>query len=84
MLPLIVSLNFHLRYIPKIPQEGTPIAFSISGKKGDTNETKLKGLVKDLEAPNRRLIICAKKNFCMTVQGNTLTGTVLAAELVQS
>ena len=46
----------------------------------DANDTKLKGRVKDLEALDRRLILCAKNTGSwLTVHRSTVTGTVLAA-----
>ena len=46
----------------------------------DANEEKLKGLFTYLKSHDRRLIIRAKKkDSCLTVLGNTVTGTVLAA-----
>ena len=46
----------------------------------DANKAKLKGLVKDLEALNRRLIFHTKKTGSwLTVWGATVTSTVLAS-----
>ena len=46
----------------------------------EVNEAKLKVLVKDLEALDRRLILRAKNTGSwMTVQHTTVTGTVLVA-----
>ena len=46
----------------------------------DTNEAKIKVLVKDLEETDHRLIIRTKNTGSwLTVQGNTVTGTLLAA-----
>ena len=45
----------------------------------DTNDSKLKGIVDDLEAPDRRIILRAKKNgSCLSVQSITITSTLLA------
>ena len=47
----------------------------------DANEDKLKGLVKDLEATDRRLILRAKNTGSwLTVQDTKVTGTVLASK----
>ena len=46
----------------------------------DANVAKLKGLVDDLEASDRRLIIRAKKKgYYLTLRGTTVTSTLLAA-----
>ena len=46
----------------------------------DANDVKLRRLVNGLDAPDSRLILCAKNiGSCMTIQGTTVTGTVLAA-----
>ena len=48
--------------------------------KNGINEAKIKGLVEDLESPDRRLITRAKNTgSLMTVWGTTVTGTVLSA-----
>ena len=46
----------------------------------DANDSKLKGLVDDLEAPDLRLILCAKNTGSwLSMRGTTVTGKVLAA-----
>ena len=45
----------------------------------DANDAKFKGLVGDLEGPDRRLILRAKNISWMTVQGTMITDIVLAA-----
>ena len=48
--------------------------------RNDANEAKLKGLFKNIKAIDLRLIIHAKNTvFWLTVRGNTVTSTVLAA-----
>ena len=50
----------------------------------DANNAKLKRLVDDLKAPDHRLILRSKNTvFWMNVQGNTVTGTVLAATKIR-
>ena len=46
----------------------------------DTNNSKLKGLVNDIEAPGRCLILSANNTgYWLIIRGTTVTGTVLAA-----
>ena len=46
----------------------------------DANDTKLKGLVNDLKAPDHHLTLRAKNTGSwLTVWGTRVTGTVLAA-----
>ena len=46
----------------------------------DINDAKLKGLVRDLDGTNRRIIICVKiTGSWLNIQDTTVTGTVLAA-----
>ena len=46
----------------------------------DANDVKLKGIVDDLEAPDHRLILCAKNTGSyLTVWCTKLTGTLLGA-----
>ena len=45
----------------------------------DVNDTKLKGLVRDLDGTDRCLILCANSiGACLNLQGNMETGIVLA------
>ena len=47
---------------------------------GDANDVKLKAVVENLEAPYRCLVLCYKhKGSWLTIQGTTVTGTVLEA-----
>ena len=86
----LTSLRVIIKMVVSVKREREfqpPITFGRSGKKGvmdknrnDANNAKLRGLVDELEALNRRIILRAKtKGFWMTVQGNKVTGTVLAA-----
>ena len=46
----------------------------------DSNNAKTRGLVKNLESPELRLILLAKHTGSwLTVQGTTVTGTLLVA-----
>ena len=49
-------------------------------KRDDVNDAKIKGLIRDLDTPDRYIILCAKiTGVWMNVQGNKVTCTVLAA-----
>ena len=67
------STDGHLMVFREERHDGPKIR---DGSKG----AKLKGLVDDLEAPERRLILCANNTgLWLTVQDTTVTSTVLAA-----
>ena len=70
-----------------VSQNPVTVTFRKSGRKGvtdnirdDANDAKFGGVVKNLKAPGRRLILCARHTVSwVTVHSTKVTSTLIAA-----